>query len=487
MSSTLSVGGLATGIDTASLISQLMAAERQPETILQKKVTVAQNQISAFNQINSTLNSFESVVNGMNTSSSFVSRTSIMTDSSVATASVTSSAEPGTHTIEVDSLAQFQRQISDTSYASSSDLNFNTGTITIGKTGSTDTPVSITIAEGQNSLSGITAAINGSGANVSASIINDGTGYRLIVTGKDTNNYTVDASGLTTAPAASNGTSYIAPTFDNGIGYLDGRPASFTIDGIAMTRTSNTISDVIPGVTLNLLKDGGSSTTLTVTNDTASVTSKINSFVSAYNSVMTLIGQQDSYNATTKTAGTLAGDSTVRDIKSQLQSIISSAVSGVSGSYSCLSALGITTNYQDGTLTVDSTKLDKALKTNFDAVSDLFTHNSGTPNLASKQYGIAQRLSTSLDQITHIYDGDSASDNGEIATRIKGLNDQINDTNKQISDMETLLAQKQDQLQKQYANMESVVSSLQSNGNALLAALSALTTTTTTNSSSSSK
>jgi len=215
MASTLAVGGLATGIDTASLISQLMAAERQPETILQNKVSKAQTQISVFNQINNAMNSFASAVNGMNTSSGFISRASAMTDSSVGTATVDSTAQTGTHLIQVDSLAQFQRQISDTSYASSSDLNFYTGTITIGKTGSADPPVSIKIDAGQNSLSGIASAINSSGTNVSASIINDGSGFRLILNGKDTNNYTILSSGLTTAPATPNGAPYTSPTFAN--------------------------------------------------------------------------------------------------------------------------------------------------------------------------------------------------------------------------------------------------------------------------------
>ncbi len=470
----LSVGGLASGIDTASLITKLMEAERRPQKILQKKVTTAQSQISVFNQLSSALNSFKTVASGMSSPSGFISRSSSVTDSTVASATVTSAALPGSHAIQITSLAQFQRQISDSSYASSSDLNFKSGTITIGKTGSPDVPVSITIAEGQNSLSGIISAINGSAANVSASMINDGNGYRLILTGKDTNNYTIDTSGLTTDPAAPNGDAYAAPTFLNGTGYLAGNPASFSVDGIAMTRTSNSVSDVIPGVTFNLLKGGGSSTTLTVASDTNDVTTKINSFVSSYNSAMTLLSKQSNYDTTTKSAGTLAGDYTVRDIKNQLQSVISSAVSGVNSNISVLSSIGISTNYADGTLKIDSAKLADALKTNFDSVADLFTHNSGVTGLPANQYGIAQQLSTKLDTITHIYEGSDSTSNGKIASRIKGLNDLISDTNKRISVMEDQLAQKQLQLKKQFTAMEKLVSSLTSSGNQLISALNSL-------------
>jgi flagellar hook-associated protein 2 len=479
----LSVGGLATGIDTASLIQKLMELEQQPQKVLQSKVTAAQSKISIFNQISSAMSSLETAVKEMNTPTAFISRASALTDSSVATATVDSTAQPDTHTILVDSLAQFQRQISDTTYASAADLNFSTGTITIGKSGSPDTPVSIAIGEGQNSLTGIAAAINGSGANVSASLINDGTGYRLILTGKDTNNYAVDTTGLTTAPVSPTGAAYAAPTFAGGIGYLEGRPASFTVDGIAMTRTSNSISDVIPGVTFNLLKDGASSTKLTVSTDISGVTAKINGFVSAYNSAMTLLSKQSSYNSTTKSAGALAGDSTVRDIKKQLQSVISNAVAGVDDNFSGLSSIGISTNYQDGTLKVDATKLAKSLNTHFDAVADLFTHNSGKKNLAANEYGIAQQFTTQLGKITHIYEGDTSSNNGKIASRIKGLNDLISDTNKRIAVMDDQLARKQAQLKKQYAAMESLVSSIQSSGNKLLAALDSYTTSTKSSSS----
>lgn len=484
MSSSLAVGGLATGIDTASLIQKLMAVEAAPVTLMQGQVTAAQKKLSVFSQINSALSNFETVANGMNTPSGLISLSTSMTDSSVATATAASSAQPGTHTIQVNSLAQSQRQISDTSYASSTDLNFNSGTITIGQTGSSTSPTTITIAEGQNSLSGIAAAINSAGASVTAALINDGTGYRLVLTGNDTNNYTIDTSGLTTPPAAPNGAAYAAPTFAGGIGYQTGAAASFSVDGIAMTRTSNSVSDVIPGVTVNLLKGGNSTTTLTVANDISGVTAKINNFVTAYNSVMTLLNQQNAYNATAKTAGTLAGDSTVNDIKRHLQSIISSAVSGANGNYSLLSSIGITTNYQDATLKVDATKLSTALNTNFSAVTDLFTHNSGTQNLAQNQYGVAQQLSTVLEQMTHIYEGDGSSSNGEIATAVKSLNDQISNTNKRISAMQNLLDLRQAQLQRRFAAMESLVNSIQANGSQLMSALNALSNSSSNSSSS---
>lgn len=473
----LSIGGLVTGIDTNSLISQLMQLARQPEVLLQQKASTMQSQINVYNQINGLLSSFESVAAGMNTQSTFQGMTASVGDSTVLSATASSSATVGSHTIAVTTLAKNQRQVTDQGYVDPTYLNFNSGTITISGGAS---PVTVNIAEGQNSLNGIAAAINSSGANVTASVINDGSAnpYRLVITGNDsTTNYTVDFSGLTTAPASPTGAAYTTPTItQSGPAYQAATQASFTVDGISVTKSSNTVSDVIPGVTFTLLKEGGASSSLTIGNDTTAVTNKINSFIGAYNSVMSLINQQSTYNATTKQGGVLLGDQTLQSVKQQLQSLLTTAVSGATGSYTTLAQIGISTNYQDGTLTLDSSQLSTALSTDFNGVVDLFTHNGGTYGLSQGQYGIAEQFRQTLDNLTHIYEGPTSTANGLIATRINGLNQSISDINDQISSMEVLMTQKENNLKQQFAAMETMVSNLQAQGNSLS---SILTTTTT--------
>lgn len=467
-----SVGGLATGIDTKSLISQLMYLERAPERVLQSKQTKLQSKIDIYTQITNLLNSFKTIASSMNTSSTFMGKTTSVGDSTVVGATATSTAAPGSHTIVVTSLAKNQRQVTDTGVASADALNFNSGSIVINGGA---TPVTVTIAEGQNSLNGIAAAINASGANVTASVINDGSAnpYRLVVTGKDTTNYTFNFAGLTTAPAAPTGTPYANPTItQTGPTYQAGAAASFSVDGVAITKTSNTVSDVIPGVTLTLLKDGGATTTVTVGNDVAGVTKKINDFVGAFNAAMSQINKQSDYNASTKQGGVLSGDSTLRTVKSQLQSILTTPVSGVTGIYSTLSQIGIKTDYTNGTLTIDSTALANALASNFNDVVDLVTHNGGVTGFAQAQYGVAEQFNQVIDTLTHFYEGPSSSSNGIISTRVKGLTDSISDITNQISSMEVLMTQKEANLKKQYTAMEQLVSSLQGQGNTLLTYLS---------------
>lgn len=465
---TISFSGLASGIDTQSLITQLMYLERAPERLLQTKQQKLQSQIDLYKQIKTALTEFQSSAQSIKTSPTFKGVKAEVGDSSVLTASASSTAMEGVHTVEVTTLARSQRQVS-VGYASASSLTFNTGAFTIDDGAGTVT--TINIAEGQNSLNGIVAAINDSDANVTASIINDGSGtpYRLVVTGKDTKNYTIDFSGLSTAPAG--GTGALAPTL-LGPGdptYQAGTAASFKVDGVSITRNSNTVTDVLEGVTLSLLKEG-STTSVAITNNTDDVTAKINSFVKEFNDALTLINKQTVYDSTGKTSSALSGDATLRTVQSQLQRLITTPVSGVSGSFSTLASIGITTDSKTGTLSVDATKLADAMKKDFDGVVDLFTHNGDKTGLADNQYGLAQQFNLVLDRFTHSYT-EGSSLNGLIETRISGLTNSIKDIDKQIESMELRMDQREKVLTAKFTAMESLISTLSSQGSSMLSAI----------------
>lgn len=465
MSSGITITGLASGLDTSSIISKLMAVERLPEQALQANAQADQAQSAAYTQLQASVTNLQTVMRGMSTAATFKGMLSTVSDSSALTVTTSSAASAGSHTLQVLNLAQSQRQVS-TGYADGA--LFNTGSFTIDNGSGTVT--SINLAEGSNTLAGIAAAINGSGANVTASIINDGssTPNRLVITGNDTANYAADFSGLTTPPATGVASAQ-APTLlgSADASYQTGKPASFVLDGVAMSKNSNSVTDALQGVTLNLLK-GGATSTINIANDTASATDNVNKFVTAYNSVMALINTDTSYDSTTNKAGVLLGDSAVRTIQSQMQSMLIATVSGVGGPYSSLADLGISSDKSDGTLTVDSTQLSTALSNNYNGVVDLFTHNTGSfANYATNQYGLAQQFNLSLDSIVHPYVGDSYSGNGLLSTRIHDLATSITDINNQVSEMELLISAKQANLQNQFSNMESLVSSLQAQGAAL--------------------
>jgi len=482
MTSAISFSGLATGLNSNSIISQLMAVAREPETVLQQQQTTDQNKISEYDKIESALTNLQSVVKGFSTAETFSAMQTTSSASSALTATASGAATSGTHTVQVVSLAANQRQVT-TGVSSDTSQVFNTGSFTISDGVSGDTPVTVNIASGQNSLQGIVAAINSSGANVTASVVNDGTNYRMVVNGKDTNNYSIDFSGLTT-PAADGGDS-LTPSWDSSA-YQAGAAAQITVDGISMTKTSNTVTDAIQGVTLNLLSQGTS--TVSVATNPDSVTQKVNSFVAAYNSAMSLINSESKYDSSTKTAGVLAGDSTVLSLKTQLQSMLTTIVPG-SSTISSLASLGITTDEQTGTISVNSTTLSNALSNNYNDVVNLFTRNgdaaaSAPGALPEGQYGIAQQFNDAINTMVNPYvAGYSGSGSIEIAKQ--SLNTDISNITTHISDMEQRYTQMQTNLQNEFNALETTVSQLQSQGNELLAYLGDSTTSSSSSGSSS--
>ena len=350
--------------------------------------------------------------------------------------------------------------------------NFGTGTISIANAADPSHPVTVNIDSTNNSLQGIAAAINASGANVNASVVNDGSGtpYRLAIIGKDTGTYSV-TSGLT-------GGTYDAPTFAEKV---SASQAVFQLDGIDMTRTTNTVTDAMTGVTLNLqgTTTNPAGTTITIGNDTAAVTTKINSFVSGYNNVMNLINPDTAYDSTTNTAGVLLGDSTIRTVLDTLQTTLTNQLSGATGSFSSLADIGINSDAHTGLLSVDSSKLSNALSSDFDSVTSLFTQNTGNYGLALNQYGIAEQFNKQIDFLTHYYSGYSGTgslNNGIISTRIQGLNDSMTNIDNQIAAMEVRLISKENNLNAQFTAMEQLVSNTTAWGNQLLAGLGVSTT-----------
>ena len=464
-SGTITFSGLATGIDTSSIVEQLMSLERAPQNILVNQKTVLEGKVEQYNKLSTLLKSFQSLMAGMNTSSTFSAKTVAVADSSVATATATGAAFAGNHILRVTSLASSQTLVSQSStnsgYASDTESNFGTGTITISDTTGGADDVVITIDSTNNSLQGIANAINESDANVTASVVNDGSGtpYRLAIMGKDTNTYSLTA-GLT-------GGTYDTPTFEEKIAASQ---AVFQLDGIDMTRTTNTVANAIPGVTLTLQGTNASSQTLvTIGNDTSAVTSKINEFIDKYNEVMELINENTSYDASTGEAGTLFGDATIRTVLDTLRDLLTTQVAGTDGSYASLAEIGISSDAKTGLISVDSSILSNALSNDFNGVVSLFTRNTGTYGLDLNQYGIAEQFNKQIDALTHYYSG--ASNSGIVSTRIHGLNDNISDIEDRIAAMEVRLIAMEKRMNEQFTALEQLISNTTAWGNQLLAAL----------------
>ncbi|MGA7180245.1 MAG: flagellar filament capping protein FliD [Thiobacillaceae bacterium] len=397
---TISSPGIGSGLDVNSIVSQLMAVEQQPLTALQKQQSTYQSQISAYGQIQSALASFQSAVQALSDPSKFQVFTGTVSNSSVLSVTAGAGASPASYQIETSQLAQ-QQKLGSGDYASTSDV-VGTGSLTIQlgtydatagtfTQNGTQPATTITIDSSHNTLAGIRDAINAANAGVSASIINDGSGNRLVLT--SSNSGVANSIKITTTDGDGNNTdasglSALAydPTATNGAGQnltqlQAAQNALFKVDGIPIGKPSNTITDAIQGVTLNLAQTNvGQPVSVSVNPDTQTISNTVQGLVSSYNTADKLLRSLSAYNAQTKTASVLTGDSTVSSLEFQMKSILTG---GVGSSLSTLSSIGVAFQ-QDGSLAVDATKLQNALSTNFNGVASLFaTNNASTDSQIS--------------------------------------------------------------------------------------------------------
>lgn len=390
----MSAAGIGSNLDVDGIVSQLMAVEKQPLALLQKREADYQAKLSAYGSLKGSLSAFQTAMQGLADGSKFQAATASAADSSVLAASANGKAVPGSYSVEVQQLAQQQKIRSD-GFASTSTV-IGSGTLTI-QYGAYDSgsntftlnnakpAQTVTIDPANNTLSGVRDAINAANIGVSATIINDGASNRLVMTSKDTgasssikisvaddDGNDLDASGLSRLafdPTAAAGTGR------NMAEVQPGQDAKLKIDGIDISKPSNTITDAIEGVTLNLLKSNtGSPTTLTVGRDVAGVKASVEAFVKAYNNVSQTLAGLSAYNAATKTGAALQGDSTTLSIQSRIRATLSATVGAAAagGGLSSLSDIGVAFQ-KDGTLALDSTKLQAALDNNFNGIAGLFS------------------------------------------------------------------------------------------------------------------
>jgi flagellar hook-associated protein 2 len=393
-SATSSAGITTPTINVASIVSSLMAVEQQPITRLNTQISSYNAKISALGSVQSALASFQTSVQGLN-NLTFNSFSATSSNTGVVSATATSIAKPANYSLTVSQLAQAQNlaaagQASATTAIGSgaaTTLTFDFGTISGGTlangtyTGASfasngGVSKSVTIDSSNNTLSGIRDAINAANVGVTASLINDGgtSPYRLVLTSNTTgvaNSMKISVAGdatlsglLAEDPAGGPSAQKLSQT-------SAAQNANFTVNGIAISKSSNTVGDVTPGVTLNLAGTSASAVTLNVGPNTSSVSTAINGFVTAFNTAVKAIQSQTSYDSTTKTAGTLQGDVSLSIIQSQMAAMLTTNIGSNSGGLTNLTQIGI--GFQkDGTLAVDSTKLNAALNTNYQGVANLF-------------------------------------------------------------------------------------------------------------------
>lgn len=441
-SATLSSLGVGSGLDVNGIISKLMSIESQPLNNLNTQKAQLNTQLSAYGQIASVMDTLKTSLAAIKDASNFNVYNAASSSASTVTASASSSATPGTHSITVTQLASSEIQVGSASFATTTDPLSFSGTLDFTQSGSGNTS-SVTISS-TDTLQNVVDNINNATDNIgiSASILNDGTGNRLVLTAKNpgtANSFTVGGDQLDSFGYNNN------PQYDSTGAVIDStgsitqnaQDANLTVDGIAVTKSSNSFSDVISGVTLNLQSTGSS--TISTSLDTTTITKKLTDFATAYNNVSNTI------NNLHKKGGTLEADSTAMSILTQLQGVFNTPASIAGSSVSYLAQIGISFQ-KDGSLAVDSTALNSALSgSNLSQTLSLLT---------DPDQGFASRLYNSTFNIV--------TTGGLVTSKQDSINSQMSSMTDQAARMQVMLDSKQTSLQKQYSALDSLISNMNS-------------------------
>jgi flagellar hook-associated protein 2 len=437
--------GVGSGLDINSMVQQLVAADTSGDNSrIARETAQTGAQITAMGQLKGALASFQSALSQLSSQTAFQTKTAASADNTVYTATATSAAAAGAYQVEVVNLAQSQQLISDplSPFVGGSAAVVGTGTLTLSL-GSTSFNVSIDAT--RNTLGGIRDAINSASDNpgISATIVNGTGGGQLVLS----SNKTGATNTITVAALSSDGLNRLVynPSATGNFTELQAAlDSTIKVAGVSHTAATNTVSDAIDGVTLNLIaQKPGTQLRLTIANDSNTVTNRVQNFVVSYNSLRGVLTTVGGYNAAAQTAGPLLGDALETNIERQLSRGLTDPVSSAAGSqYSSLAGLGVTTN-NDGTLILDASKLNGALATNFGAVSAVF----------SAKDGVATRLNSFLtDQLAAT--GGIAQRNGTLSQRQKNI------TTEQKA-VTARAAQLQLRYQAQFTAMDSLLSKMQ--------------------------
>lgn len=364
------------GLDVNSIVTQLMQVERQPLQVMARKQSTLQSRLSAYGTLKGAYSAIGDAAAKLANPAAFKAVTASTSDAAIVNASASTGATAGSYSIEVTQLAQAQKLASSAfagpdSSIGTGTLNIQLGTFASGNfTPNGNQPaVAVTIGAGQNTLNGVRDAINAANAGVRASIVNDGSGYRLAISSGSTgsvNSLRITVNDDDTTHTDTSGLSQLAydPAATAGAGKnLEQKAAAqdalLKIDGISVTKPANIVDDAISGVSLALAKlTAGTPVTVTIVPDPAQVKNALDTLVATYNGFQSSIRSLTGFNAQTRTGGLLSGDATARELMTTLKSALTSTIPGLTGGLSSLTQIGLSFQ-QNGSLALDTTVFNK--------------------------------------------------------------------------------------------------------------------------------
>jgi flagellar hook-associated protein 2 len=425
----ISSPGIGSGLDVNSIITQLMAIERQPITVLQTKSAQLDTQISEFGKLKSAISAFRDASLKLTNSDTWGATVGSSTDSAAVGVTVTSGAAVGNYSLEVTALARAQSQASGLFASAAAIPGAGTLTITRGATA-----VDITVGA-TDALTDVRDKINAANAGVTAIVFTDGSGSRLLMRST--------ATGLANAFTVSGEPALLYTPEDPATMNQAAGDAAATLNGLPITSPSNTLANVVDGVTLKLGKLTTGPVEIGVVQDNDALKKAVQTFADAYNALNTLIAGEVKYDAASKTGGPLQGDSTAVGLQRQLRALMGSS-SGASSVFARLSDVGLEMQ-RDGSVSVNATKLDAALA-NLPELKKLFANSDP---LVPGNDGIARQFRVMGDSLLSI--------DGAIATRTDGLARRKAMNQDQQDRLDQRAAQTEKRLRAQYTALDATI------------------------------
>ncbi len=444
------------GLDTTTLVSSLVAIEQQPLTLMQNKQQQEQGASSIISGFSSALSSLATAAAALSAPASFQFMAATSSDSSiVATTNTTNGTpEPGQWTVDVNSVAQTQRTISNGASDPTADLGMS-GTMTV-TVGSGSTAKSATINLAGESLNGIATQLATSGLPMQASVVYDASQpqnpYRLLVSGLNTGAANAISFDESSAQFAAQGFSFGLdaandPNYNANATLQQAQDASVQIDGIngyTVTSSTNQITTGIPGVTLAVTQPTTQTATISIGSDPTALESNVQSFVSAYNTVVTGAHSAAGYGKQNASNPLLQGDVAMRSSLHQLEGLLAQSVPGATGAYTTLASVGITLN-DDGTLAFDQSTFASALQADPTSVQRLFVSDPNT-NSTGVMATFQSTITTLTDPVSGVVGGELKSFD---------LRDQA--LTKEMTQLQTQISTYQTQLQKEFTQMNNSI------------------------------
>lgn len=388
--------GAGSGIDTAALVSSLVDVERAaPQGRIDTKRETAETQISDFGLLSSALSTLQDAAEILSNADTFNSKSASFTDSTAfIPAALQPEAQAGDYSFEIDQLAQAQSLSSNAIFSDPSDpVGQGTLTFEFGAWDEVVPPIDpstftvnselpsqiITIDSTNNTLAGLAAAINDADFGVQASIVNDGTGHRLVTRASSGLNNQLQITVAESGGAATNtdNADLSRFAFNTSAFQLDqnqiGQDAEITVNGLAVSRSTNTIDDVIDGFEFRLagVTEGSDVINVSIEEDKLAGENAVRDFFEAYNTFLEVLEPITGFNEETEAFGSLANDSLAKNIPGQIRQLLVGTVSGLDSTFTSLTNVGIRTEL-DGTLSIDEDDFSDAVNNNYELFKNLF-------------------------------------------------------------------------------------------------------------------